>query len=486
MKTINRLFITAIAGVSVMTVSASSASPIDIKTSDVKDVTMTRNGDFMVVDMNMSLADMKVPSNCAVLLQPVIVNDTDSLVLKGVGVYGRRRYYYYLRNYESTMLSGADEQSIRAGECPDTVKYSAMVNYQPWMDGSKVVLQQRQYGCCKMLLAETEIPLEGGYKEPFVPMEWIPEMAYIRPNGKGNKTDALEGQAYVEFPVDKTYIREEYRKNNIELAKIRSTIDSVRNDKDITITEVWLKGYASPESPYRHNRDLAIGRTAAVKEYVKNLYKFDDSIIKTAFEPEDWDGLRHYVDASNLQHRDEILALIDTDMDPDAKEARIKKLYPRDYAFLLEHCYPALRHTDYRVAYTIRRYTDVNEMKRVMKENPHKLDMNEFYLIAQTYEPGSDDFNDVFDTAVAIYPNDVIANLNAANTALTKNDLRKAEIYLAKSGDSPEAVYARGVLAFKQGDVAKARALFTDALAKGITQAAKGLEVLDYNYPETK
>lgn len=480
MKTINKILI--LSSIVATAFSAKAGVAMPLTGADVSDVTINRNGDFMVVDLNMSLAGMDVPSNCAVLLQPVIVNGADTLALKGVGVYGRTRYYYYLRNYNKSMLSGEDEMSFRSNNRPDTVGYNVMVPYQPWMDGSQIVLRQSQYGCCRTLLSSTDTPLAAGYKEPFVAMAWFPEMAYIWPEGQGEKTDALEGSAYVEFPVNKTFIREDYRKNSDELAKIRATIDSVRNDKDITITEVWLKGYASPESPYSHNRDLAIGRTAALKEYVKNLYNLDNSIIATDFEPEDWAGLRRFVDGSNIEHRAEIIELIDTDMDADSKEALIKKRYPADYSFMREHFYPALRHSDYRVAYTIRRFSDVDEIKRMIKENPHKLDLNEFYLLARTYQPGSDEFNDVFDTAVAIYPNDAVANLNAANTALVKNDLRKAEKYLSKAGDTPEAVYARGVLAFKQDNPGLARQLFEQALAAGIEQARKGIEVIDYNF----
>ena len=36
------------------------------------------------------------------------------------------------------------------------------------------------------------------------------------------------------------------------------------------------------------------------------------------------------------------------------------------------------------------------------------------YLVAQTYEEGSEDFNEVFHIAVRMYPHDPIANINAA------------------------------------------------------------------------
>ena len=46
----------------------------------------------------------------------------------------------------------------------------------------------------------------------------------------------------------------------MELRAIRETIESVRNDKYATITEVYIKGYASPEGTYANNAYLAENR----------------------------------------------------------------------------------------------------------------------------------------------------------------------------------------------------------------------------------
>lgn len=151
--------------------------------------------------------------------------------------------------------------------------------------------------------------------------------------------------------------------------------------RDVSIVSVLLKGYASPESPYAHNRDLAKGRTEALKRHILRLYDFADSLIITEHEPEDWAGLRRYVENSNISHRVEILGLIDSDMEPDAKEARIRHAYPEEYRFLLQHCYPALRHTDYLINYTIRSYTDVDEIRRMLRTSPGKLSLNEISAV---------------------------------------------------------------------------------------------------------
>ena len=433
---------------------------------------MNREGKYLTVEMDLDLNSLDVDANRAVLLTPRLVNGTDSLDLPSVGIYGRRRYYYYVRNGIGS-ISGENETVYRAADKPNSVAYDNITEYKEWMDGATLKFHRSDWGCCHGILAEYEGIL-GRHREAF-----FPELIFVQPKAEIMKSRSLSGSAYIDFPVDQTVIYPDYRRNTAELGKIQATIDSVRNDKDVTITQVWLKGFASPESPYKHNTELAIGRTAALKRHIEQLYHFSDSIIRTDYEPEDWAGLRRHVEQSNIDHRGEILALIDSNMEPDAKEAEIKRTYPEEYRFMLQHFYPALRHTDYRIDYNIRTFNEAEEIKRIMAEQPQKLSQNEFYLVAQEYEPGTAEFTDVFETAVRMYPDDKVANLNAANAAIRRDDFATARRYLDKAGDSAEAVYARSALAVREGDYETARRHLGKAKEMGLEKAALTLDELN-------
>lgn len=438
----------------------------------VGNLNMNREGKYLTVEMDVYLAALDVDANRAVLLTPRLVNGADSLDLPAIGIYGRRRYYYYVRNGIST-ISGESEKSFRASDKPDNVAYSNLAEYSDWMNGATLKFHRSDWGCCQQVLAEYD-GIVGSHHEAF-----FPELVFVQPKAEIMKSRSLSGSAYIDFPVDQTVIYPDYRRNTVELGKIQATIDSVRNDKDVTITRVWLKGFASPESPYSHNTELAIGRTAALKKHIGQLYHFADNIIQTDYEPEDWAGLRRFVEQSNINHRTEILSLIDSDMEPDAKEAKIKRTYPEEYRFMLQNFYPALRHTDYRIDYNIRTFSDVEEIKRIMAEQPQKLSQNEFYLVAGKYEPGTDEFTEVFETAVRMFPNDTVANLNAANAAIRGDDFGAARRYLDKAGDSAEAVYARGALAIREKDYDTARRYLNRAKEMGLEKAARTLEELE-------
>ena len=449
---------------------SSSALADGVKTQNVR---LVRNGDFMVVDMDMDLTELKVKSNRAVIVTPSLVNGENSLNFSSVGVYGRKRYFYYVRDGKST-ITGSSERSFRKAKRPDTIEYSSLIPYQKWMEGSNLVINNSVYGCCNTKMGEQSSPLLSDFRTPSVEkIYYSPTFVYMTPHAESKKIREIKGSAYIDYPVNEIKIYPTYRNNTAEINKILATIDSVRNDKDVEIVALSIKGFASPEGSYQHNTYLARERTKSLVNYVQNLYHFNPAIVHTDSEPEDWMGLKNYVESSNIANREGILAIIESGRDPDRKNWKIKDAYPEQYRYLLDNVYPALRHSDYKVEYTIRKYSDVEEIKRVMYESPQKLSLDELYLVSHEFEVGSDEYNETFEIAVRIYPNDEVANLNAANIALTKRDLSAAERYLAKAGDSKEVIYARAAHAFLSADYEKAEKLAKEAIKAGVVKESQ-------------
>lgn len=442
------------------------------------DISMKRVGDNMTVSMDMDLTNTKMKGDRVIVYRPVIVKGTDSLRLSPIGLYSHVRWVQYQRDGNKP-VGGKGEESYLFRKRPASVEYSETVPYEKWMNGSELVLERCDYGCCSTLIDQQDVNL-ARWRE----LAYEPAFKYMRPIADKNKHRELEGSAFIDFPVDQTIIYPDYRNNTFWLDSIRGTIDLVRNDPDATIESVWLKGFASPESPYKHNTDLAKGRTNSLKKYIQNLYNFKGVEIFTDYEPEDWAGLRKYVVNSNLPHRAEILKLIDTDMNPDTKEARIKQLYPQDYEYMHTNFYPPLRHTEYKVTYRVRNYDDPAEILAVMRTRPANLSLDEFYIAANSLEPGSDEYNEVFETAVRMFPGDETANLNAANTAMQRADYAAAQRYLDKAGNSAEANYARAVLATLQRNYTAANQYLNTALGQGLqidpTELSEIQEVIRY------
>ena len=450
-----------------LTVAAQTGQP------QVKTVKLTPHGNLLDVELVLETEGVEVRAGQALVCTPWLQNGKDSISLPAIGLYGRRRYYQYMRQ-GLNLLGNQDELRFRASRCPGEIDYRQQTELAPWMNGAVLKLRYSTYGCCQELMAQSQQTLARHWGPVACPqLVW----AECRPSGKAShKTRQIEGRAYVSFRVNQTTVEYGYQRNSIELDRIKATIDSVYQDKDITINDIWLKGYASPEGSMAHNTLLAGKRTQALKAYVGQLYHLEENIIHTDFEAEDWQGLCAYVEKSNLAHRKEILQIAQGGEAPDEKELRIRKQYPEDYAFLRQNCYPSLRHTDYRIAYTIRNYTSVEEMKGILATEPQKLSMDEMLEVASTYQPGTEAHIEAMHKLAAHFPTQPTAYINLANDCIRKGHLAEAERHLTQAGNAPEAVYARGILAFMREDFPLAQSLLQDALAQGIQEAKPVLE----------
>lgn len=423
------------------------------RSAQISDVRAWRDGSRMHLSMNMLLPE-GIKANSEVCIVPVICGTAgrDSVFFEPVTLAGRSRYIQHQRR---------DQTAVRAQKGVP-VAYDGSVEYQPWMEQSTIALAYREVKCCGQPVTEGIIPLGEVDFRPVVTQYRYKMPAMLVPANfdASPKIRNLQGEAYIDFPVNRTELHPDYRRNPAELAKINATIDSVKMDKDVTIRSISIKGYASPEGSYANNTRLAKGRTATLAGYVQKLHHFDSRLMHTAYEPEDWAGLRRRVLEMNLGNKDGILAIIDSDLEPDAKNTRLQRTYPSDYDFLLRNVYPALRHSDYVIEYEVRQFTDPQEIRQLLYTNPSKLSLNEIYMAAATIQPGTEEYTHLWDVAAAMYPGDATVQVNAANAFLAVGETERAERLLAKTAaDNQDAQLARANMLAIRGDYDNALAI---------------------------
>lgn len=427
------------------------------KTLRVEKKLIERSGDYLLVDLTLNLSDLQVRSNRSVTYTPVIQRGDSLVRLPSLIVNGRNRQIMYERTGRDPIEDGEFALRRKNGT-EQRFDYHARIPYAHWMGNSEMAMVTDECGCGWDALGNDRSTLFPLRLEPRAPR---PVMAYVAPRAEV-KNRAKEGSAFLDFPANRTEIRADYRQNARELAAIRETVESVRDDKYATITGIRIKGYASPEGSYANNERLAKGRSEALLAYVKERYDLAGVDTEARYEPEDWEGLEAGVERSSLPAKEALLNVIrDASItDPDRREAKLKTIGGGEpYRYLLEEIYPALRHSDYRVSYTIRPI-DVEEAKRLIYSDPKQLSLDEMFRVAQTYETGSREFKEVFEIAVRLYPDDPVSNLNAANSALLNGDPAAARRYLAKASDGPEKRLAEGVACWLEGDTERAASVF--------------------------
>ena len=432
-----------------------------------------RLGDDMIIVMDVVLDDLNLKSNRSLALAPYIESwdGEQKLYAQAMVINGRKQHLYYERNGGHPDYPGAIEVRRENGK-PQTVRYRAALPYQPWMDAWRLSVYEDLCGCGRPIAEHSNQLAEH------LPLPTTGFFAYVTPEMEAVKARSVEGKACLDFPVNQTTIYPAYRRNPEELAVILQTINVVKDDPNVEITNINIHGYASPEGSYSNNTRLAAGRAEALKEYVRRLYSFPNDIFTVESTPEDWAGLVAWLDTCDLKDKEQILAIAQSDLAPDAKDQKIKKDFPTTYKTLLADCYPGLRHSDYVVNYVIRPFT-VEEATVILGSNPSQLSLYEVYMVANSYPESSPKFRETLIAAATLFPENKEANLNAANALIEAGELEVAQPFLERATGLPQATLLQGILLMWQGDMEGARALFYEAQQAGIPQAADNLKLIE-------
>lgn len=470
MKTnsLTRIFLTCLMGAA--TCSSAMAQTVASGAVTIDNVQTNVENKRVDVAFRLNLNNLKLKAEQQLILTPLLAADGDTTALQPIIINGRSQHIRMQRAGKLDAKNNEAGQPIvvmRKNGTEQSIIYSQSVERMRPVEADQlqVLAAQDLCGCGDIKNQDqtliTTIDNLGA---------WMPALAFVKPAAEARKQRAEKGEAYLSFRVNKTDIVVDLFDNSRELAKITKTIDLVREDKNVQITGINIHGFASPDGPYANNERLARERAASLKNYVANLYPINAKLFSSNSTPEDWDGFRRKVQQSNLANKEEIIKISNSSLAPDDKDKRIRQLYPHDYAVIMSDIYPRLRHSDYTVSYTVRPFS-VEEAKQILKTRPQQLSLQEMFLVAQTMEPGSAEFNEVFDIAVRMFPDDPTANLNAACADLQRRDIASAEKHLQKADNSAAALNARGALAVMKKDYQLARQLFADAAAAGSEDA---------------
>lgn len=439
-------------------------------------VTTTEGKTVLTADF--ILDSLEVASNRFRAFTPVLVSrdSTQRQRLKSLLVTGRRQEIVFERDGIDGIYAYNNERVRRLVGQPQTYSYTDAVDRQDWHQGADLWLECDLCGCGDS--KDFGQAFLGTLQKPD-PYDLI-RLADIVP-AAAKKERNLHGTAYITFVVNKWDMLPDYMNNRRELRKITDTLDVMVKDPNVSVRQIKIHGWASPESPYEHNKMLAENRAKSLTDYVKKQYNLPAEVFaKAEATPENWLGLRKAVEEADetvLPHKQQILDIIgDMSLQPDPKEWKIKQQYPAEYQYLLKNVYPGLRRSDYEISFNFSDFT-LDQAKEIYKTKPYQLSLREMWDVAQTLEPGSNDYNKVMQTAVNVYPDDPQALVNLANIAIRQKDLLKAESLLERAGDSAEAINARAVIAIIQKRYDDAETLLGQAAAKGL-DVSKNLEAI--------
>ena len=428
----------------------------------------------VVVSMHIT-AIQDIPALQSVVLAPVLVDTISGreLELPLIFLNSRNQQIYFER---TLVQEYPDAIALRKknGRNLD-IDYVRTVKYEPWMD--RCVLKLRKQSCaCSNMKARGELTVATFEREQEPPTIQLFPVYLVPPADNTVKVREERGSAYLCFELNKWDIRPEYMTNPVELQKIHNSVNLVRNDSDVTIREMTIEGFASPEGPYAHNLMLSEKRTEALKNYLLASNIARGINIRASGRGENWPGFTAYLaEHTNIPQHSQLLAIANSSQQPDEKEQQMRRNAAEGFAYVLENAFPALRCTNYTVVYTVRPFT-LEESERVFETRPINLNLNEIYRLAENYAGDQDRYYSIIRRAYLLYPNDSYINLTMACLAIKRGEADEAAEHLSKVNDSPEKTMNEGIVAYMKGDLDTAVRLVEQARQAGVAQAEQQLQ----------
>ncbi len=475
------------------------------------DVTPTRleqKGDSLHVGITFDISGVNVASRQSVTFVPTLAATGVTRQLPAVEVKGRNNYLISKR--EQALMNNRQKAAWLDNNIPpytvvkgfgrkgtQVVNYDLSIPYEPWMETAQLDMVENACGCDRAprILAMSQLINAVQLERRIVITPYVvePHLTYIQPRAEAVKRREMTGEAFLDFVVSKIDIRPDYMNNPRELKKITDMVEEVRNDPAVTVRSISVIGFASPEGTLAFNKTLSEGRAKALADYLLPRFDFPREMYHVEFGGENWDGLLQKVETSEMNYKEEVLAIlrnVPAEIDYATNISRKKSLMQLrggvPYRYMLSEYYPSLRKAICKIGYEVKGF-DPEEAKQVFSTRPQNLSLNEMYLVANSFEPGTPEFVEIFETAVRMFPQDEVANLNAAAAALSRKDTLTAQRYLdrVKPG-APEWYNASGVAAMLRGEYTQARTLLKQAREAGCPAAAQNLGELDRKLENSK
>ncbi len=448
---------------------------------------VAQRGRTVELTMSVDLSGAKIRTQHTVALIPVLVSADGSreAAFPPVVIDGKTRSKVYLRAQRLSSVElppyhddGAQVIIRRDNGRVQGYDYTAAVPYERWMLGGRIELREEVHGCTNCGEGRAEQRLWTGVLPAYRPDYRLETVA---PEPEPVKVRAETRTARLQFRQDSYKILPEFKNNRAELDSVTHSIEVVKTDPDLTITGIYITGYASPEGSEAYNRRLSQNRADALAAYAQRDTEVDASLWHVVGMGEDWDGfVRALGEIPRLLKRDEVCEIIERYPDErDFCELQLRKLVPPDiYHRLLTEIYPALRRNEYRIEYNVRNF-DLEEARRMIDERPDLLSLSEMYKVADSYGKGTPGYDRVMAVAVRCFPDSPAALNDSALQAIGRGECGKAVELLEKAGVTARTAVllnTLGVAYAESGAYDKAEEAFSRAAEAGSGAARRNLD----------
>ncbi|MCD8268533.1 MAG: DUF3868 domain-containing protein [Parabacteroides sp.] len=311
-------------------------------------------------------------------------------------------------------------------------------------------------------------------------LDYASMVSFLRPDFKQENKERIQSTTlYIDYPLGKDEVYPDFKNNREEINKIDAILYPLLSDGFSELEHIRIRGYTSPDGPYGENEKLSANRSRLFADYVEDAYKIPSRLFNVSSVAEDWSGLKELLRNAAPSYAPAALKIIDQYGIFSGREKQLMDLQGGiPYKDMLRRFFPKLRRIEIVVEYRIRKLNE-SEIAEMIYPHPDLMSLEEIYAVARYYRPGADQYREVYEIAAFHFPDDVIANVNAASAVMLTGDLESAWNYLRKAEADPRSWNNMGVLTLMEGDPEGAAVWFRKAVGVEPRKARQNLEIAE-------
>ncbi len=169
------------------------------------------------------------------------------------------------------------------------------------------------------------------------------------------KSDRIE----ISFDLNSYVVNPDFSNNKENLKQLAGLINRVETDTLLSISEIKINSYASPDGGRHHNEQITKNRANSIYNYLVNTLSVPDSLITKKHSGVDWNKLYTLVEESDMEYKESVLDIIQntpeevwrkvnpTDKWLSLVDSRVKRLqdlkYGNPYRYMSENFFSQLR-----------------------------------------------------------------------------------------------------------------------------------------------
>lgn len=257
-----------------------------------------------------------------------------------------------------------------------------------------------------------------------------------------------------------------------EIAGLNETIQTTDVNERLELKGLEISAYASPDGELDLNTRLADKRQKSAEKYLAGQLKkaeidIPEELMSMLSTPEDWEGFKKALEASDIQDKEMILRVLSMHSDPVVREQEIRNLSAA-FEVIAEEILPQLRRSKFTVNMDKIGWSD-DELKDLWANNADTLVLEELLYTATLFESKEDKLA-IYSKAAEVAPKCVRAHNNKGVYLfkLGKVEEAQASFDAAKALKDHDNINNNiGAVALKNGDVAGAKEAFTASLGAG-------------------